>query len=55
MKGIKVYLEGFNQKPISFEKVTEYKIKKGFLCMTLADNKYICYNLSKIERFEVIT
>ena len=53
MKGIKVYLDGFNQKPVSFEKVTEYKFKKGFLCITLADGKCICYNLSKIEWFEV--
>lgn len=53
MKGIKIYISG--GKPISFEKVTEYKISKNFLCMTLADGRYIAYNIAKIERFEVET
>lgn len=55
MKGVKIYLtdEYLFEKPISFEKVTDYKIKKGFLCMTLVDGKSICYNISRIERFEV--
>ena len=52
MKGIKVYLAG-STKPISFEKVTKYQFKKGFLCIISADNKSICYNLNRIERFEV--
>lgn len=55
MKGIKIYLirRGHKSKPISFEKVAEYKFMKGFLCMSLSNGKYICYNLSRIERFEV--
>ena len=50
---VKVYLLGFNSKSISFENVTEYKLKKGFLIMRLNDGKCISYNLSRIERFEV--
>lgn len=56
MKGIKVYLVDYDcwhSKPVSFEKVLDYKIRKGFLCMTLESGKSICYNLKYIERFEV--
>lgn len=33
--------------------ITDYKIKKCFLCMHTFDGKYICYNIHQIERFEV--
>ncbi len=56
MKGIKVYLVDYDcwhSKPVSFEKVEYYRIKKGFLCLKLNDGKSICYNLKYIERFEI--
>jgi hypothetical protein len=56
MKGIKVYLVDYDcwhSKPVSFERIKGFKIKKGFLCITLEDDKAICYNLSRIEKFEV--
>ena len=57
MQGIKVYLDGYywHSRPISFDKVTEYKLKKGFLIMRLNDGKCIAYNLSRIYKFEVET
>lgn len=38
---------------LTFDKVKEYKIDKGFLCMSLNDGKSICYNIKNIEKFEV--
>jgi len=49
---MKIFLEGFNRKPVILD-VTEYKLKKGFLCTRLIGGKCICYNLNHIERFEV--
>lgn len=52
VKGVKVYFnEGQNY--LSFDKVTEYKLKKGFLIMRLNDGKCIAYNISRIYKFEV--
>lgn len=47
-----IVLEGFNRKPIILP-VKAYKIKKWFLCIHTFDGKYICYNIRRIERFEV--
>ncbi len=49
---MKIFLEGFNRKPVILD-VTEYKFKKGFLCIRLIGGKCICYNQNRIERFEV--
>ena len=53
MKGIKIYLTSKPADCLTFDKVVSYKFKKGFLCMEIVDGTYICYNLSRIERFEV--
>lgn len=47
-----IVLEGFNRKPVVLS-IIDYKIKKGFLGMYTFDGKYICYNIRRIERFEV--
>lgn len=51
MKGVKLYFDDKNF--VTFEKITEYKLKKGFLIMRLIDGKCIAYNLSRIFKFEV--
>ena len=52
MQKMTIQLEVFNRKPIIIP-IKDYKIKKGFLCMNTFDGKYICYNIRRIERFEV--
>lgn len=49
---MKIFLEGFNKKPVILD-ITEYKIKKNFLCVRLIGGKFISYNIDHIERFEV--
>lgn len=49
---MKIFLTGFNRKPLILD-VTEYKLKKNFLCVRLIGSKCISYNVDHIERFEV--
>lgn len=52
MVKLTIQLEGFNRKPIVLP-VLDYKIEKWFLCAHTFDDKYICYNIKRIEMFEV--
>lgn len=49
---MKIFLTGFNKKPVILD-VTEYKLKKNFLCVRLIGGKCISYNVNHIESFEV--
>ena len=54
MKDINVYVKsGKEIKKLTFNKVTEFELKKGFICMSLASGKFISYNLKYVVKFEV--
>ncbi len=49
---IKIFLNGFGKKPVILD-ITEYYLKRGFLCVRLIGGKCISYNVDHIEMFEV--
>lgn len=52
---MKIYMNeytGYAGRPIYLD-ISKYEFKKNFLCVQTIGGKFICYNLSHIESFEV--